>query len=289
MELQQITCYLPPWLGEAVSVIAPLNPEELRLRAGHRPMALYGGKEQEIFPRRITSKELEDILMAAANHSCHAASDKISEGYLTVRGGHRIGICGTAVMRDGRVVHLKNISSLCIRIAAEHPNGFDLDKIPLTASALIIGRAGSGKTTFLRAAIKRLSQNGERVGVADCRSEIAAVYEGVAQFALGAHTDVLSGVKTAEGLMMLLRTMRPEWLCCDEITAEEDIRAIELCSCCGANILATAHAACVQDLYKRPLYRRLMEKNIFENVIVIGSDRTVRTERVEACGCLRLC
>ena len=281
--LESITRYFPAWLQTAANAASFKQPEEFCLRAGQKPTAFYAGREHSIASRLLTPQELEQILLCAARYSRYAVTDQISGGYLTLSGGHRIGICGTAVVRDGQIVSMKELSSLCIRIARDHSAEFDLSCVLTDASTLIVGQAGSGKTTLLRAVLKKLSDAGSRVGVCDCRGEIAAVQQGVAQFPVGTHTDVISGTSMAQGLLMLLRTMRPEWLCADEITAEEDIRAMELCAYLGAKILATAHAGAVSDLQKRPLYRKLIARGIFSQVILISPDRTLHAERISQC------
>ena len=147
-------------------------------------------------------------------------------------------------------------------------------------SVLLCGAPGSGKTTLLRDLIRQLSDRfGWRICVVDERLELAACASGVPQFRLGARTDVLSGAPKAAGIELLLRTMNPEWIAVDEITAEADIAAIRRASYCGVRFLATAHAADRRELESRPLYRALLEDGFFRMAAFLLPDRSVRIER----------
>ena len=197
--------------------------------------------------------------------------------------------------RRNLLVYLKNkdinsyrslISSLNLRVArqlfgvAESAFGF-LWTHP--CSTLIIGPPGRGKTTLLRDLIRLLSDRcGFRICVADERMELAACLDGEAQFDLGKHSDVLSGVKKTEAIELLLRAMNPQWIALDEITALEDVRAMIQASYCGVRFLATAHASCLEELHSRMIYRELLSAGVFENLIVILPNRSLKTERLIA-------
>ena len=148
---------------------------------------------------------------------------------------------------------------------------------------MLLGAPGAGKTTLLRDVIRLLSdRHGRRVCVVDDRQEIAACLDGMPQFDLGGNTDVLSGAPKGKSMELLLRSMNPQWIALDEITAEEDIQAILRASYCGVKFLATAHAGSRQELFSRPLYRRLMEAGIFRNLICLSADHRISIERGEA-------
>ena len=282
MELDSIKGILPGALAQAMERLDTTRIEELRLRCGNLPTVLISGREQPLPGVRtgITSRELAQILSAATQYSSYSAEDSLREGFVTLPGGHRIGLCGTAVTHAGQTASIRDLSSLCIRAARQVRPAIPEPVSALGVSTLILGPPGAGKTTLLRECVRRLSFQGRRVCVADERGEVAACYRGVPQLDVGPHTDVLTGARKDAAIMRLLRTMNPEWIALDEITAPEDIAAMEQASYCGVRFLATAHAACAGELQKRPLYRRLCALELFEILLVLTPDRQVRMERM---------
>lgn len=250
--------------------------EEFRLRAG-RPMTvlLPGG---ECCPWRaeppVEPEELETLCDLGTEFSRYAASETLREGFLPVRGGFRIGFCGCAVMKGGVCTNLTDLSSANVRIAREK-RGIASDlagRLALSGdmeSTLLLSPPGGGKTTLLRDLIRCLSEQGLRVGLADERGEVAVCYRGKPQMDVGPSTDVLDGCPKALAIPMLLRTMNPQIVAADEITAEEDIRAMTMAAGCGVKLLATVHAACVGELAQKPLYARLLETKVFRRAVCI--------------------
>lgn len=269
--------------------------EELRLRAG-QPLSVTLPEGEAVLPGCpvITPSDLRTALEIATQASAHAALEHVRHGFVTVRGGHRVGLCGTAVVKDGAIHNLRELSSLNIRIARQVTGAGDkilcrLRKNGALPSVLILAPPGAGKTTLLRDMIRGLSAGvgGQpvRVGVADERGELGAMYDGVPQLDLGPHTDVMDGCAKADGLMMLLRGMNSQVLAMDEVTAPGDIDALESAAGCGVALLATAHGQDLEDLERRPLYTRLLERCIFQKVLLIERQGGTRRYRLEELPC----
>ena len=258
--------------------------EELRLRAGRPPTAVL--PEGEITlpgcgDRSVTGEDLRTVLEVATQASAHAVLDRVRDGFVTVRGGHRVGLCGSAVCENGVIRTMGTLSSLSIRVAREVP-GAAAGVRPLLrgGGTVILSPPGGGKTTFLRDLIRRLSDGVEgpplRVGVADERGELAAMYDGLPMNDLGAHTDVLDGCPKAAALVMLLRAMNPQVLAADEVAGPDDAAALEEAAGCGVALLCTAHAAGPEDLLRRPVFRRLVRRGVLSQAVVLagrGGDR----------------
>lgn len=269
--------------------------EELRLRAG-RPLSVTLPEGESVLPGSpiISPDDLRTVLEIATQASAHVALERVRHGFVTVRGGHRMGLCGTAVVKDGAIHNLRELSSLNIRIARQVTGVGDKLLLQLRdggalPSVLVLAPPGAGKTTLLRDMIRGLSTGVGglplRVGVADERGELGAVYDGVPQLDLGPHTDVMDGCSKADGLMLLLRGMNPQVLAVDEITAPSDIDALETAAGCGAALLATAHGQGLKDLTCRPLYSRLLERCIFQKVLLIERQGSTRRYRLESLPC----
>jgi len=221
----------------------------------------------------VRHEELSAVLELATGGSVHSSAESIKNGFITVSGGHRIGLCGTAVVQNKEISFIKDISSVSVRIAKEFTGiaeklATELNMDGKFGNTLIISPPGYGKTTMLRDLIRVLSRD-YRVAVADERGEIAAKYKGTPQFDIGKHTDVMEGVNKANAIMLVLRAMSPQIIAVDEITAQEDIQAIEAAANCGVGLLATAHGYDVLSLYRRALYRKLIDENIFKFAVVL--------------------
>lgn len=248
--------------------------EEIRLRRGQAMSLLVSGEEMPVRESyRVCMADLEAVLERATEASVYASEQELSNGFVSVEGGIRLGVCGTAIVSCGRVSGIRDLSSVSIRIPHEIENcGREaLDHILSTGldSTLILSPPGGGKTTCMREYIRVLSQKGYRVSVADERFELAGVFEGEPQFDVGDRTDIISGAPKSEAAMMLIRAMNPQILAMDEISSDSDIYAAETAAGCGIKLLATAHADSVQALQKRPMYRKLLELGEFKYAVTI--------------------
>lgn len=274
---------LPPAYRQALGTIQLQDAEELRLRAGYPPTVLRQGKEQPFFPATgggcVTQEDLQRTLMAASSQSQYAVQTQLAQGFVSLPGGVRMGVCGSVILHGGQPAGIREISSLAIRLPHDIRHDAKILLPHLTDSCLICGAPGSGKTTLLRSCIRALSETGRRVGVADERMELAG-QPGAGQWRLGAHTDVLSGGCKAEAMLMLLRGMNPEWIAVDEITAPADLQSIRHLAGCGVRLLATVHASDLQTLSRRPLLQAILRQGIFPCALFLHSDRTFHAERI---------
>ena len=268
---KELLSILPPWLAAEVERRDML--QELRLRLDSPPELVFPEESQWL--RRAVSRA--DLLFCVNTASRYSpwASQTMASGYLTAPGGHRIGLCGEAVVNRGVMTGFREITSLCIRVARDFP-GIGENAAGLSGSILLIGPPGSGKTTLLRDIVRTISQR-ETVAVVDEREELFPV-----EFRQSAkRMDVLTGCAKAEGIEIALRCMGPSSLAVDEITAEADCEALLRAGWCGVRLLATAHAASLQDLYRRAVYRPLVKAQLFSHVLVLHRDKSWREERME--------
>ena len=280
MYLKSAARYLPMEIQAALERIpAGEQPrcEEVRLRAGRALSVSIGGKERVLSPPfMVERQQLSRLVETATRSSAYLAQDTMKEGYITLEGGHRLGLCGRLSLKNGEPSSLGEISSASIRIAREISGVGSQIIGPLTEggfkSTLLLSPPGLGKTTLLRDLIRLLYGEGLRVGVADERGELAGTYGGEAQFDLGRMTDIVDRAPKSAGILMLLKNMSPQIIAVDEITSPEDIAAMRTAAYCGVELLASAHAEDIADLSVRPLYRSLMELNIFRRAVVIGSE-----------------
>ena len=267
--------------------------EELRLRVGRPPSAVWPEGERPLPGLEDTPVQPGDlslVLEVATQASVHTVLDRVRDGFVTVRGGHRVGLCGTAAVEEGEIRTLRQLSSLAIRVAREVPGAAEgvlpqLLEGGELQSAVLLSPPGGGKTTLLRDLIRRVSDGigtaPLRVGVADERGELAAMYNGTPQNDLGARTDILDGCPKGPALLMLLRAMNPQVLAADEITAPADAEALAQAAGCGVKLLCTIHGGSLADLRRRPVCRRLMEEGLFRKVVLLQVREGQRVCRVE--------
>lgn len=269
---------LPLWMRKQVDNLSGDSLQELRMRIG-RPPELIRTDRSIHLETTANSDDLSYCVNAASRYSPWSSAT-ITSGYITAQGGHRVGICGDVAIVNDRISTIKNLTSVCIRVARDFP-GIGLQAAKIKGSVLILGAPGRGKTTLLRDIIRQKSNEGNgAVAVVDERRELFPVVGDSFCFSPGLRTEVLSGCGKTVGMEMLIRTMNPRWIAVDEITAAEDCQALLHAGWCGVSLLATAHAENLRDFMRRPVYAPLVSSRLFENIIVMQPDKSWILERM---------
>ncbi len=278
-----------------------IKVEEIRLRKGCPLIVSFEGQDYFVKAQGeltrdyrksiIVSKEnIDKTFKLISNYSIYAFEEEIRNGFITLKGGHRVGITGKVIYKGHNIDTIRDISSLNIRIAREKKEVSKniLKYIVSTSSkkiynTLIISPPQCGKTTLLRDIIRNLSNGfyllnkGFKIGVIDERSELAGMYNGIPQHDVGIRTDVLDGCNKRDGTTMLLRAMSPDIIAMDEIGSISDVEAIHEILKAGVKILATVHGSNIQDLISRNSLKILIEERIFERYIFLDNSRGVGT------------
>lgn len=266
--------------------------QEIRLRVNRPAVVLINNREWfvdetgRLLDRQpcepgIKPEELEAVLKHLCQYSLYAFADEIRQGFLTIQGGHRVGVAGQVILEErDKIRNLKYIRYLNIRMAHEIKGVSDpylsclYDEYGQVRNTLLISPPGCGKTTMLRDMIRNFS-NGTRYGrgvnvsVVDERSEIAGSYLGIAQNDVGIRTDVLDGCPKREGMMMLIRAMAPQVLAVDELGNEEDIQALQMASGCGCKLIATIHGSSINEVRHKKYMRNVISERLFERYLVL--------------------
>ena len=258
------------------------NIEEIRIRI-NRPIILKLRNQDICINYIVTEKDIMQTLEKLCENSLYAYKKQIAEGYITVKGGHRVGITGTGVVEEEKIINIKYISSLNFRIARE-VKGCSKNilkeiinqKDNTIYNTIIVAPPGKGKTTMLRDIVRNISNGiqelsftGKNCGLIDERGEIAACYRGIPQKDVGIRTDIIENVSKEKGIMMLIRSMAPEVIACDEIGSSQDVQAIEKAVISGVKGIFTMHGKSIDDVKNNKDINKLLEKNILEKIIFI--------------------
>lgn len=263
--------------------------QEIRMRIG-KPLSLVYNNEERLLPsgqeqgHLVTKDEVRETLEYISHYSLYAYEQEMRQGFITIEGGHRVGMMGKAILEGNKVKNLQYISSVNIRMSHEVLGCADkvmpfITKNRQVCHTLVISPPRCGKTTLIRDMIRQISDGnmytkGCTVGVVDERSEIGGCYLGIAQNQLGMRTDILDGCPKAEGMIMLIRSMAPQVIAVDEIGSPEDIHAIEYAMQCGCKMIASVHGMSMDEATDKPVLGKLIRERRFERYIILGNERT---------------
>ena len=280
---------LPEAIGNSIKqFLVEDKIQEIRIKVG-KPIILNLAFEEKVLDYIPTREDLRYLITKISNYSLYAFEEEIKQGYITLKGGHRVGLAGECVMAKGEVRTIKNISSLNIRICKEVIGASNkvmklISENDRVYNTLIVSPPKCGKTTILRDIAKNISNGmyqinlkGKKVTIVDERSEIAACYNGIPQMNVGIRTDILDNCLKKSGMIMAIRSLSPEVLICDEIGTEGDLEALNMAFNSGVNIIVTVHGYDINDIYNRKVFKELIDNCVLERIILLSNRRGAGT------------
>lgn len=262
--------------------------EEIRIAIG-KPIIVLKNNKEEIKSYRVTQEDMKSIMQRVSNYSIYAFEEEIKQGYITIEGGHRIGISGQCVIENGIVKTIKHIGSINIRVAREvigcsNKLMKEIINDKKVNNTIIISPPKCGKTTLLRDITRNISNGysplnfeGKRTTVIDERSEIASCYRGIPQMNVGIRTDIYDNCIKSQGIIMAIRTMSPEVIVCDEIGTNKDVEALIMAYNSGVNVIVTIHGNEAEDIYKRPVFKDILDNKMIKKIIVLSNKNGIGT------------
>ncbi|NLM35716.1 MAG: stage III sporulation protein AA [Clostridiales bacterium] len=289
MDTNEILSILPQKIQKLVMTVENLHGlQEVRMKI-NRPIILCVDSEEKILNYDATQEDLRTVMQRISNYSLYAFEEEIKQGFITIRGGHRVGICGKCVIEDNKIKTIKNIGSINIRVSREILGCSDklmpfLIEGEQVLNTIIISPPKCGKTTILRDIARNISTgmrafkfSGKKVCIIDERSELAACCDGVPQMDVGIRTDVLDNCLKSEGIMMAIRSMSPELIVCDEIGTYRDMESILSALSCGVNLITTIHGNGLDDFYSRVVFKDLINNHVFRRAVILSNRKGVGT------------
>ena len=283
--MDSILEYIPKGIKEEINKYNYLEEiTEIRLRVNKYMILIYE-TDEEITKYKVSLKDMLDILVKISENSIYSIQNEINNGFVTINGGHRIGICGEVILdSDNNIKNIKNINAMNIRIAKEikgvaNSLAKKIIKNGRYENTLIVSPPGCGKTTFLRDMIRLLSTgieeielDGRNIGLIDERGEIASVYKGVPSLEVGYRTDILSNCPKSVGIEMIIRSMGVEIIATDEIGSVEDCNAINKAVISGVKLIFTMHGEDLEDITNHSEINKLLNKGVFKNIVVLSKE-----------------
>lgn len=281
--MESILNLLPTTLADAINQIPPIDKdelEEIRVRIG-RPIEIIMNGSDRSLSYIIQPEDAFHLMNKISQFSIYTLEEELKQGYITVSGGHRIGLAGKVILEQGKVKAIRDISSFNIRIAREKI-GIAEPVIPFLFqndwfNTMVIGPPQTGKTTMLRdiariisTGIREKGMRARKVGIVDERSEIAGCVKGVPQLTFGNRVDVLDACPKAEGMMMMIRSMSPDVLIVDEIGRKQDAEAIQEAVHAGIKLMMTTHGTSLEEMKNRPSLKEILEQRIFQRFVVLS-------------------